>query len=34
MGEPEEVAELAVAMLRNAYLTSKVYSLDGGIHPR
>jgi 3-oxoacyl-[acyl-carrier protein] reductase len=34
MGRPEEVADLAVAMLRNAYLTSKVYALDGGMHPR
>jgi 3-oxoacyl-[acyl-carrier protein] reductase len=34
MGLPEEVADLAVAMLRNAYVTSKVYALDGGIHPR
>ena len=34
MGRPEEVAELAVAMLRNEYLTNKVYSLDGGLHPR
>ncbi|HEU4977013.1 MAG TPA: SDR family NAD(P)-dependent oxidoreductase [Baekduia sp.] len=34
LGRPDEVADLAVAMLRNAYLTSKVYALDGGIHPR
>jgi 3-oxoacyl-[acyl-carrier protein] reductase len=34
MGLPDEVADLAVAMLRNAYLTSKVYALDGGMHPR
>lgn len=34
MGRPEEVADLAAAMLRNAYLTSKVIGLDGGIHPR
>src|SRR4051812_15265275 len=34
MGRPDEVADLAVAMLRNAYLTSKVYALDGGLHPR
>lgn len=34
LGQPEEVADMAVAMLRNAYLTSKVVSLDGGMHPR
>jgi 3-oxoacyl-[acyl-carrier protein] reductase len=34
LGRPEEVADLALAMLRNAYLTSQVVSLDGGMHPR
>jgi 3-oxoacyl-[acyl-carrier protein] reductase len=34
LGQPDEVADMAVAMLRNAYLTSKVISLDGGMHPR
>jgi 3-oxoacyl-[acyl-carrier protein] reductase len=34
LGRPEEVADMAMAMLRNAYLTSKVVSLDGGMHPR
>jgi 3-oxoacyl-[acyl-carrier protein] reductase len=34
MGRPDEVADLAVAMLRNGYLTSKVVALDGGMHPR
>jgi 3-oxoacyl-[acyl-carrier protein] reductase len=34
VGEPEEVADLALAMLRNRYLTSKVILLDGGIYPR
>jgi 3-oxoacyl-[acyl-carrier protein] reductase len=34
LGKPEEVADLALAMLRNGYLTSKVVMLDGGIHPR
>ena len=34
MGRPTEVADMAVAMLRNDYLTSKVIALDGGIHPR
>jgi 3-oxoacyl-[acyl-carrier protein] reductase len=33
-GRPEEVADLAMAMLRNGYLTNQVLSLDGGIHPR
>jgi 3-oxoacyl-[acyl-carrier protein] reductase len=34
LGRPAEVADLALAMLRNGYLTSKVVTLDGGIHPR
>lgn len=34
LGRPEEVADLALAMLRNSYLTNQVYALDGGIHPR
>jgi 3-oxoacyl-[acyl-carrier protein] reductase len=34
LGQPDEVAELALAILKNAYLTSQVISLDGGIHPR
>jgi 3-oxoacyl-[acyl-carrier protein] reductase len=34
VGRPEEVADLALAMLRNPYLTNQVLSLDGGIHPR
>ena len=34
LGKPAEVADLAIAMLRNGYLTSKVVMLDGGIHPR
>ena len=29
----QEVADLALAILRNAYLTSHVISLDGGLHP-
>jgi 3-oxoacyl-[acyl-carrier protein] reductase len=33
-GHPEEVADLAMAVLRNGYLTNQVLSLDGGIHPR
>jgi 3-oxoacyl-[acyl-carrier protein] reductase len=34
LGTPAEVADLALAMLRNAYLTNKVVTVDGGIHPR
>jgi 3-oxoacyl-[acyl-carrier protein] reductase len=31
---PTEVADMAIAMLRNGYLTNKVVTLDGGILPR
>jgi 3-oxoacyl-[acyl-carrier protein] reductase len=34
VGRPEEVADLALAMLRNGYMTSEVVGLDGGIYPR
>jgi 3-oxoacyl-[acyl-carrier protein] reductase len=34
LGRPQEVADLAIAILRNPYLTNQVVSLDGGIHPR
>ena len=34
LGRPEEVADLARAILRNPYLTNQVLSLDGGLHPR
>jgi 3-oxoacyl-[acyl-carrier protein] reductase len=34
LGQPWEVADLAAAILANAYLTNQVISLDGGIHPR
>ena len=34
LGRPEEVAELAYAVLSNAYMTNQVVSLDGGIYPR
>lgn len=34
LGRPAEVADLAVAVLRNPYLTSQVISLDGGMYPR
>jgi 3-oxoacyl-[acyl-carrier protein] reductase len=33
-GRPSEVAQMAIAMLRNDYLTNKVVTLDGGILPR
>jgi 3-oxoacyl-[acyl-carrier protein] reductase len=33
-GRPDEVADMAIAMLRNGYLTNKVVTLDGGILPR
>jgi 3-oxoacyl-[acyl-carrier protein] reductase len=34
LGRPEEVADLALAILRNPYLTNQVISIDGGMHPR
>ena len=34
LGRPDEVADLALAMLRNAYVTNQVVSVDGGMHPR
>lgn len=34
LGTPGEVADLALAMLANGYLTNQVVGLDGGIHPR
>jgi len=34
LGQPDEVADLALAMLRNPYLTNQVISLDGGMYPR
>ncbi|MCW2994464.1 MAG: family oxidoreductase [Conexibacter sp.] len=34
LGRPTEVADMAITMLRNEYLTSKVIALDGGLHPR
>jgi 3-oxoacyl-[acyl-carrier protein] reductase len=34
LGRPQEVADLAAAMLTNGYLTGQVTLLDGGIHPR
>jgi 3-oxoacyl-[acyl-carrier protein] reductase len=34
LGRPEEVADMAIAMLRNGYLTNKVVTLDGGLVSR
>jgi 3-oxoacyl-[acyl-carrier protein] reductase len=34
LGTPEEVADLAIATLRNPYLTNQVISIDGGMYPR
>ncbi|MET0995703.1 MAG: SDR family NAD(P)-dependent oxidoreductase [Mycobacterium sp.] len=34
VGRPQEVADMAIAMLRNGYLTNKVVTLDGGLLPR
>ena len=34
LGRPEEVADLALAILRNGYMTSKVVALDGGMYSR
>jgi 3-oxoacyl-[acyl-carrier protein] reductase len=33
LGTPSEVADLALAIMRNGYMTNQVVSLDGGIHP-
>jgi 3-oxoacyl-[acyl-carrier protein] reductase len=33
MGQPEDIADMALAMLTNPYLTDKVITVDGGIHP-
>jgi 3-oxoacyl-[acyl-carrier protein] reductase len=33
VGRPEEIAEMALAMLANGFLTSKVISIDGGGYP-
>ncbi len=34
LGKPFEVADLAMAVLRNGYLTNQVIALDGGLVPR
>ncbi len=33
LGKPAEVADLALALLGNGYLTNQVVSIDGGMHP-
>ena len=34
LGRPDEIADTAVAILRNGYLTGQVLLVDGGLHPR
>ena len=34
LGKPPEVADIALAVLRNGYVTNQVISVDGGMHPR
>ena len=34
LGKPAEVADLAIAIIRNGYVTNQVMSIDDGIHPR
>jgi 3-oxoacyl-[acyl-carrier protein] reductase len=34
VGRPDEVADLACAMLDNGYITSQTFGIDGGMHPR
>jgi 3-oxoacyl-[acyl-carrier protein] reductase len=34
VGRPEEVADLTLAILRNGYVNSQVFSIDGGMYPR
>ena len=34
VGRPEEVADLALSVLRNRYTTSQVVGIDGGMYPR
>jgi 3-oxoacyl-[acyl-carrier protein] reductase len=33
LGKPSEVADLAIAIMRNGYVTNQVISVDGGMHP-
>jgi 3-oxoacyl-[acyl-carrier protein] reductase len=34
LGRPEEVADLAMAVLANGYMTNEVVGVDGGMYPR
>ena len=34
LGRPEEVADLVLAVVGNAYITGQTFSIDGGLHPR
>jgi 3-oxoacyl-[acyl-carrier protein] reductase len=34
VGRPDEVADLALAILRNGFVTAKVIGIDGGSYPR
>jgi 3-oxoacyl-[acyl-carrier protein] reductase len=34
LGTPAEVADLALAILRNGYITNQIIGIDGGLHPR
>jgi 3-oxoacyl-[acyl-carrier protein] reductase len=34
LGTPDEVADFAMAVLRNGHVTNQVISIHGGIHPR
>ena len=34
LGRPSEVADLALAVMRNGYVTNQVISVDGGMYPR
>jgi 3-oxoacyl-[acyl-carrier protein] reductase len=34
LGTPDEVGDLALAIVRNGYLTNQVFGLDGGIYAR
>lgn len=34
LGKPAEVADLAMAVLRNSYMTNQVVEIDGGMYPR
>jgi 3-oxoacyl-[acyl-carrier protein] reductase len=34
LGTPAEVADLTVAVMRNAYMTNQIVAIDGGMYPR